>query len=79
MTDQQLIEAAKQAGLCFPDCWNLERTDDDIAADARWIQEGHDQDPAIGHTRQQILETSQRQRSERLQQLRRFTELVKAL
>lgn len=79
MTDQQLIEAAKQAGLCFPDCWNLERTDDDIATDARWIQEGQDQGPTIGQTRQQILETSQRQRSERLQQLRRFAELVKAL
>ena len=23
MTDQQIIQAALDAGLCFPDCWGL--------------------------------------------------------
>jgi len=23
MTDQQIIAAAQEAGLCFPDCWGL--------------------------------------------------------
>jgi hypothetical protein len=23
MTDQQIIQAAREAGLCFPSCWSL--------------------------------------------------------
>lgn len=28
MTDQQIIQAALDAGLCFPDCWALTSTSD---------------------------------------------------
>jgi hypothetical protein len=78
MTDQQLIEAARQAGLCFPDCWDLELSADDIAAENRWVEDGQAQGPTISQTRRQILEVGDRQRNERLQQLRRFVDLIQA-
>lgn len=30
MTDQQIIQAALDAGLCFPDCWALTSASDPI-------------------------------------------------
>lgn len=37
MTDQQIIQAATSAGLCFPQCWALEMEQED------WGEQEHSQ------------------------------------
>jgi hypothetical protein len=78
MTDQQIIDAAKQAGLCFPGCWNLDVTDVDIADETLWVQDGYNKDPAVGKRRQDIFEDARRRREEHMRQLRRFVQLIQA-
>jgi hypothetical protein len=80
LSDEQLIEAASQAGLCLPTCWGLvspwgSMADDD-AENRQWVAQ------AAGDERQRrqaILDTSLRQRQERLAELRRFAELIRQL
>ncbi len=77
MSDEQLIEAASQAGLCLPVCWGLAGSmADDDAENRRWVAQASGEER---QRRQAILDTSLRQRQERLAELRRFAELIRQL
>ena len=78
LTDQQLIDAAIEAGLCFPKCWSLDTTPEDIADDDAWVQDGFNQDEATGQHRQQLLNDARQLRANNLQRLRAFAALIQA-
>ena len=58
MTDQQIIQAALEAGLCFPECWAL-TSPSDPTQDISDFWGSHEQG--------------------KMQTLRHFAELIKAL
>lgn len=76
MTDEMIIEAASDAGLCFPECWNLRVTSEDDADDLAWIQDGYRVAEKLGREREEIFTRQRKQRETRMAELRRFAELV---
>lgn len=76
MTDEMIIEAASDAGLCFPECWNLLATSQRDADDLVWIQDGYRVSEKLGREREEICKRHRTQRDTRMAELRRFAELV---
>ena len=77
MTDQQIIDAAKSAGLCIPSCWGLEYSSADAAEDLDWIKSAPD--GAQMKERQFIFDMSHRRRDEQMAKLRAFAVSIRAL
>jgi DNA-binding transcriptional MerR regulator len=75
--DRRIIEAAQEAGLCFPQCWNLCQTPEDLESDERWVN-AMDTNTKQRQIRQHILDQSREQRRNRLAQLRHFSELLQS-
>ena len=72
--DQAIIEAAKEAGLCFHECWDLQYSQEDLAEDLAWINE-----PSELQTKEQkeeIWKRTEDTRQQKLSQLRNFIEIV---
>lgn len=76
---QKIIEAANQAGLCFPRCWDIEEpTPEDLEMDERWVH-AMDTTPEQQESRQQILDAATAQRENRISQLMEFARLLREL
>lgn len=76
---QQIIEAANQAGLCFPRCWDIEEpTPKDLEMNERWVH-AMDTTPEQQEIRQQILDAAAAQREKRISQLMEFARLLREL
>lgn len=79
LTDQQILDAASRAGLCFPVCWNLSA----LAPAAQQDDQSWINDPAIDSPerdlRLEIVESDRQRASEAMAKLRRFAEEVIAL
>lgn len=77
MTDQQLIDAAKAAGLCFPSCWSLEDSEEDADDDLAWVQGAPNGKEMM--ERQALVDAANRRRDEQMTRLRTFAASIRAL
>lgn len=73
--DQAIIEAAKEAGLCFHECWDLDYTKEDLAEDLDWINTP-DSTGQTKEEKEEIWKKSEQVRQEKLEKLRTFIELA---
>ena len=73
--DQAIIEASREAGLCFHECWDLDYTQEDLTEDIDWINsplpEGQSKEE-----KEEIWRKTEAMRQQKLEQLRNFIDLV---
>lgn len=76
LSNHQILEAAGQAGLCYPVCWNLGALTPAAAqSDQAWIEEPGIEQPERD-LRSEIVEADRRRAEEAMGKLRRFAEAI---
>lgn len=75
MTDQELVEAAGLAGLCFPKCWFLD-VDSNSVEELEEARQRYSNDPDRLSDIEQMIQRENHQREENLAKLRRFAALI---
>jgi hypothetical protein len=78
MTDLEIIEAAEQANLCFPECWHLraelDPTLDDIKFEQKWLAEAPTDE--VRQTRAELLAVGRRNAEGYMKILRVFVDKI---